>query len=121
MHTFTKLQRRRLRDLADIAYEREVKLSLEPLAASFEDWRMGKISSLALSSLVHEYDYGMSRSLWGKYQSRYYDVIIAAAVAKGILSEQEVGADIIQVLSSTIQFMKQDMIEDSSGNHGPAA
>ena len=111
MQHFTKSQRRRLRELSSVAYEREVNASLQPLAEKFNDWRNGKLSSLALSGAIHDYDYGDSRFLWGKYSSKYHDILVAGAIARGFLTEEEVGDELMKLLSNAVAFMKQDSDE----------
>src|SRR5208283_4853485 len=83
----SKMERRRtyhkstLRALARIAYERELKSTLSILAAKFDDWKMGKVTSFEMEELVHKYDCDESRKLWSLYNSTSVHSIVARAVA----------------------------------------
>jgi hypothetical protein len=110
MKEYSKSEKRRLRELAGIAYEREMKESLSAFIARVDDWKAGKITSLELSQLLHRYDYGESRKLWAVYQSPRHDMLVARAIAIGLLSEKEAGNDVVLLLKQQIAFY----IEDSS-------
>lgn len=109
MKEYSKSQRRHLRELRDIAYERELKESLSVLAAKFDDWKAGKITSLQLNQLLHEYDYGESRKLWAMYDIAQHDMLVARAIAIGLLSEHEVGEEIVLLLAQQIGFYKAEL------------
>ena len=109
MKEHSKSEKRRLRELADIAYERDLRNSLSAFSAKFDDWKVGKITSSQMSRLLHEYDYGESRRLWGMYQTPRHDMLVARAIAIGLLSEKEVGEDVVLLLSQQIAFYKEDL------------
>jgi len=112
MKEYSKTEKRRLRELAEIAYERELRETLSAFAMKFDDWKAGKITSSELSQLLHEYDYGESRKLWGVYQSPRQDMLVARAIAIGLLSDKEVGDDVVLLLKQQIAFYKEDSIRE---------
>jgi len=48
-----KVQRRRLRELAELAYERELSRELSDLEAEFGRWRSGETNAFDLSEAIH--------------------------------------------------------------------
>ena len=106
MHNYSKSQMRRLRELSALLYERELKGSLSSLSHKFDDWKAGKVSSVEMGQLLHEYDYRESRRLWSKYDSPQHHMIVAHAFVKGILTENEIGQDLINELQPAIEFYR---------------
>ena len=49
---FTKLERKELRRLAGLAYERELAKALGSLEESFRQWKKNKITAFELSDLI---------------------------------------------------------------------
>lgn len=85
----TKSQRRELRKLAELAYDRELGIALEKLEAHFKRWRRGEISPHDLNELIHEHHDGVSRELWNFYNNKP-DFTVPLAIAKGTIAENEV-------------------------------
>ena len=104
MKEYSRTEKRRLRELAEIAYERELKKSLTVLAATFDQWKSSKITSLELSQLLHEFDRGESRDLWSMYDTPEHDMVVARALVKGILTNKDVGEELAGVLQPHIRF-----------------
>ena len=109
MHTYSRLQWVRLRELAGRAYELELRESLLPLSLKFEEWKDGKISSVELGRLVHEYDSRDARKLWVKYDNSQYDIQVALAFVKGQISGEEIGSELMTGLQSAIEFYRQHL------------
>lgn len=112
MQEFSKSEKRRLRELAAFAYERDVAKSLSMIASKFEDWKNGKVTALELNQNLHEYDRGESRELWSRYGSNQYDIQVASAIVRGLLTEVEAGKEIIAILSNQIQFFRSEAERD---------
>ena len=53
MRKYTKDIRRRLNDLADLAYERELEQALEELFRKFQGWKENKIDCFKLNQSIH--------------------------------------------------------------------
>lgn len=86
---YTKAERRQLRTLAAAAYERELSSALEELEQAFGRWRQGEITAFALSDAIHEFHQGAARQLWKFYNDLPTDLVVAAAVTRGALSEAD--------------------------------
>ena len=95
----TKSQRRRLSELAALAYQRELDSELAKLETEFRRWRSGELSPHELSELIHAFHNGPSRELFSRYDRRFRDLAVAGAVRRGVLSEVEVGSEILSLLA----------------------
>ncbi len=56
---FTKLERKELRKVAGLAYEREFATALELLEENFRQWRGNKITVFELSDFIHQFHNGI--------------------------------------------------------------
>jgi hypothetical protein len=91
MQNLPKPIKRVLRQLMDVAYERELHRELEKLDQSFAAWREGTISSFELNELIHKHHDGPSRELWSRYRNvRAADMLVTSAVVEGLIKEEEV-------------------------------
>jgi hypothetical protein len=80
-----KQARKRCRELADEAYEEELRRALAPLAEAFERWKAKAASSFEISDLIHEFHRGPSRKIWGMYSALKPEELVARAVVVGLL------------------------------------
>ena len=87
---FTRLERKELRRLAGMAYERELAKVLEALEKNFLQWRKGKINPFELSDLIHKFHNGIARDLWNFYETGHIELNVRHAVAEEIVSKAEI-------------------------------
>ena len=87
---YTKKEKKNLRELAALAYERELVEALEELYANFSQWKKGEIQAFDLQDYIHKFHNGISRELWNVYAAGHNDFAVIQAVAKGVVSEKEV-------------------------------
>ena len=105
----TKAQRRRLRELGGAAYERDLSEHLTALEAEFKRWRAGEIDAFALSEAIHRFHQGPSRELFSKYEPSHLELAVAHAIHRGILTEDEAGAEALEILAKQLDhFREQD-------------
>lgn len=81
--------RKALRKLTDIAYQRETERALSDLEERFAAWRRGEISCFTLNNAIHEYHDGVARDIWKHYNYFKPEQLVPVAVAKGVLRESE--------------------------------
>ena len=101
---FTKSQKKKLRELAGIANERELDREMEKLYQHFENWRSGKVNCFELSDLIHTFHQGASREIWKIYTYSDPDTAVSRAVASGLLKKEEISKDLLDILDSKIGF-----------------
>ena len=90
MNSFTKKEKRELKQLAGLGYERELWKALDELYSKFEDWKAKKVTPFDLSDEIHIFHNGISRDLWKSYNNRDNHIVVAAAIANGVISRKEV-------------------------------
>jgi hypothetical protein len=102
----TKAQKRELRRITGLAYERELTAALATLEEQFHRWRSGHIGPHDLSDAIHTFHQGPSRSLWSRYNDGHGYLAAIAAVARGIVGKQEVAAELLEVLRPRLQLFE---------------
>jgi hypothetical protein len=85
-------------DLAGLAYQRDLDAELAKLEVEFRRWRDGELSPHELSDLIHAFHQGPSRQLFSKYDRRLREFAVADALRRGVLTEAEVGPEILALL-----------------------
>lgn len=103
---YSKGQRRRLRELAALAYKNELEGHLEKLWGEFRRWKAGEIDPWELEEAVHRFHNGAARQLYGIYRDLDDDILVGAALAKGNLSREEVGEELFALLESIIKIYR---------------
>jgi hypothetical protein len=101
-----KEAKKRLRELADLAWEEELRRALTPLADAFERWKTRAVTSLEISDLIHEFHQGPSRKIWSTYQSLKPDMLVARAIALGVLPREALPAELADSLAQQIEFSR---------------
>jgi hypothetical protein len=113
----TKSQRRRIRELAGIAYDRELSRELTALEGEFVRWRSGAIGAHDLDKKIHQFHQGPNRRLYTMYTSSAVEFAVAAAIANGIISEAEAGSEMLEILRGGIElanrYSKEEGNDDS--------
>jgi hypothetical protein len=115
----TKGQRRRLRELAGMAYGRDLSQELTDLEAQFGRWRAGEIDPHELCDRIHVFHDGPSRRLFLLYNRGDPDMAVASAIARGIVSASEAGSEVVEILKATIEYFREGN-EASGERNGPA-
>ncbi len=105
----SKRMRGILRQLAGIAHERELRRLLTALDNSFARWRRGEIDTQDLAALVDDFAKGPGRrTLSQRYSTdSIVHMNVAQAIVRGLLTQQDVPADVHVVLENAIDFCRQ--------------
>jgi hypothetical protein len=114
----TKSQRRCIRELAEIAYDRELSRELTALEGEFARWRNGAISAHDLDERIHQFHQGPNRQLFTRYTGSAIDLAVAAAIANGVISKVEAGPEILEILHGVIEFAR-GRSKEKNGEEGP--
>ncbi len=86
------------------AHEEELRRALIPLSESFDRWKEGQTGSGELSELIHDFNRGPARELFKKYNGPLQNMMVASAIAKGILERGEVPQELLDHLAELIDF-----------------
>jgi hypothetical protein len=89
----TKKQRKHIRELASVSYERELNAALDKLLASFQKWKQGGMNPFDLNEEIHQYHNGTARDLYKQYAMGDPDMAVMFALAGGILKIEELNKD----------------------------
>lgn len=89
-----KEQRQKLRQLAEIAYDRELTEASAKLLLEFRRWENREIDVFELNNTIHEFHNGISRTLYTRYSGMDTTFGVVSALHRGILSREEVGDDV---------------------------
>lgn len=102
----TKANKRKLRELAGIAYRRELGHELAKLELDFTRWRGGDIDPFELSDRIHRFHDGVSRNLYVAYRDLSPFHAVARAIALQVIDRTEVPSEILGELESMVQFVE---------------
>ena len=105
--TFTKAQRRRVRELARIAYERDLSQELVRLEGEFQRWRSREIDSFGLSEAIHRFHQGPSRELFTRYDDSSLEWAVAHAIHRGVVSAEEAGPEALEALAKRLALLQE--------------
>ena len=104
---WSKKQRRELRELQGLAWERELSAVLEDLEGDFCSWRNGHISPFELNDRIHRFHNGRSRELFKSYSGSLDTFWLEAVVARGVIEESEVSEDLLAVYRPHIDKVRE--------------
>lgn len=99
---WTKKQRRELRELQGLAWERELGGALQDLRRDFESWERGEISAFELSDRMHKFHNGRSRELYNLYSSSLDHFFIDHAIVRGVIDESELSDELREEVKDDI-------------------
>lgn len=89
----TKKQKKHIREMAGMAYERELAVALDKLLASFQKWKKGEINAFDADEKIHEYHNGAARELYKLYVTGDPDMAVLIALKNGILQIEDLNED----------------------------
>ena len=98
---------RTTREVADQAYEEELRRALAPLAEAFERWKVGAATSVEISDLIHEFHQGPSRRLRGTYTALKPAGLVARAVAHGVLARKSLPPEVAASVADEVKTFEQ--------------
>ncbi len=97
-----------MRQLKDIAYERELDQELSELYQDFQKWRNKEIDGFELNDLIHKHHQGASREIWKFYTYADPDVAVAHAINQGLLKNEDIPGDILEIIDIRIDFFSRN-------------
>jgi len=107
----TKVNKRKLRELAGVAYKRELGAELSKLELEFARWRSGEIDPFELSDRIHRFHDGISRDLHVLYGRLPPGHSVARAVVLQVLQEAEVPSELLEALERPLHFYREQLLD----------
>lgn len=107
MQEISKALRKALNQHAGRAWEAEMKAALGELAAKFDEWRAGSLSSSDLDAEIHAYHNGIAREIWGRFSGGNRRMALAYSVAAGFIEEQSLPPELREHIASLVEFFRQ--------------
>lgn len=89
----TKKQKKHIREMAAVAYERAMAAALDKLLAAFQKWKQGKMTPFNLDEEIHQYHNGTARDLYKQYATGDPDTAVLIALSKEVLKIGELNED----------------------------
>ena len=105
---YTKAVRKQMREMATVAYERELRLELKKLAEQFQLWKEDKIDSFELETCVHNFHNGPARTIYNRYTGLQLEMILPYALKEGIICEEECPAEIVEDMRDIARLLYGD-------------
>ncbi|MDY0095084.1 MAG: hypothetical protein RBT80_20505 [Candidatus Vecturithrix sp.] len=112
MKKYPQRIKHQLHDLAMIATEAELFLQLTDLAEKFESWKQSAISSRELRHFLLTYVDGPTRELFRRNRELPDDIVVADAVARGLLNKEDIAAELWPYLQNGVQFYQDVAAKD---------
>jgi hypothetical protein len=106
--SFGRQERRHLRELAGVAWERELAAELTLLADQVDEWRAGQLGPHELSDRIHTFHNGAARELYGLYTRIHPSQLVARAVAHELLAESDLAPGLAAKLAQSIEYYRAD-------------
>ncbi len=97
-----------------MAYERELNSVMDLLYGTFQQWKNNEIDVWKVNEQIHQYHHGKARELYNRYQYPANDLLVARALAIGIISREEVPEDCRAMIESYLDVFEN---KDDSSNH----
>lgn len=111
---FTKSERKRIRQLADIAWARELRMELQKIASAIEQMESGNLTPFDVTEIIHEFHNGAARDLFNQFSHSLPWLAVCRAHFEGVLTDDDVSdaGDVIQggireIVLSFPQFAKE--------------
>jgi hypothetical protein len=118
MRSYNKPTRKRLRELAAVAHERELAGALNKLQEDFAAWQAGKIDAFELNDHIHQFHRQTSREIWKLYcYHGDLDLLVSRAFKLGLLTEEEIGTELLVQLGPRLSSFRDD--EPDEGKSDP--
>lgn len=108
MADFNKKQKKHMKELAALAYEKEMNSALHALSREFEKWKNSEIGPLELNDKVHQHHNYKAKELYKIYDMGIPELAVARAIARGIINEEEVKENCLQFLERMVEMFKEN-------------
>lgn len=66
---FTRSDKKRIRQLADLAWDRELRIELQKIAAAIEEMESGQLTPFDVTDRIHKFHNGAARDLYNQFSN----------------------------------------------------
>ena len=84
-----------------------MQAALGVLAARFDEWKVGTISSADLHAAIHEYHNGIGRDIWKRFSTNNPKMPLAHAVAVGLIARESLSAEVLEHIAPMVEFFQE--------------
>jgi hypothetical protein len=112
----SKKVKRQLRELAGVAYEREMRSALKPVEQALADMHAGKCDAFAVSEVIHQFHQKPARDLWVQYNQMESEFSIAAALLDNVISPEEIPVEMRQWFIERAELLRKIRSSDPDEN-----
>lgn len=81
---------KRMKELAQLAYERDISRCIDVLHAQMNEWKDGKMTVWDIEQSIHEFHNKIARSLYRSYAMTDTYLAVAFGVAQEVLSLDDI-------------------------------
>jgi hypothetical protein len=87
---FTKSDRKRIRQLADLAWERGLRFELRKIAVAIEEMDSGRLTPFDVTDRIHKFHDGASRDLYNQFSISLPWLAVCRACFDGVLTDEDI-------------------------------
>lgn len=106
MQGTSKRLKKALREHAGRAWEAEMAAALAALAAKFDAWKVGTMSTADLDVAIHEHHNGIARDIWKRFSIGDVKVPLAQAVASGVVSKESLPPEVVAHIAPLLEYFQ---------------
>jgi hypothetical protein len=107
MSELSKRARKQARELAAVAYTRELTYHLDKLSLKFDDWRKSALDCWELNDFIHKFHDVISRELYKMYNNTTDEILlISQALVRGFLKSDEVYKELLELSRAITSHFK---------------
>jgi hypothetical protein len=86
----TKSEKKRIRQLADLAWDRELRIELQKIAAAIEEMKNGQLTPFDVTDRIHKFHNGAARDLYNQFSHSLPWLAVCRAHLDGVLTDDDI-------------------------------
>lgn len=102
---YSKAVSKKMRELSNLAYERELRLEMEVLAKQFKLWQDNQINVWDLEQAVHNFHNGAARELYKHYTMLKPAEALPYALFKNIITYEELPVEVVEEMKMIVSIL----------------
>jgi hypothetical protein len=87
---FTKSERKRIRQIADLAWERGRRIELRKIAVAIEEMECGRLTPFDVTDCIHRFHDGAARDLYKQFSNSLPWLAVCRAHLDGVLTDDDI-------------------------------